>query len=956
MGILGAMHDNVNAFDLLNPMLRRAIESLGYKRPTRIQRIAIPVLIRAKKHSIVIAPTGSGKTEAVLFPVISRMLDSGAGGLQIIYVSPLKALNRDLGNRLESLFQALGLSLGILHGDTPQSARRRIVGSPPTMIITTPETLQYMLINKNLRQHLASVSYVVVDELHELMGSERGSELIASLERLRRYSPNFMRIGLSGSIGNPEDAALFLAGSLSSVEIIIDSGGKPCAVSVTSPLPRRDDPGDEDVDPFFVSRISRIEEIVRGSKGSVIIFTNTRDQAERLGAELRRRGLSIGVHHGSLSRTTREEIERGLRIGSLKSVVATSSLELGIDVRSIDTIIQYMSPRQVLKMIQRIGRSGHRENMVSKGYIIASENIYDTAESIVIARRACSSKPYREIERIRIRRNPLDVLAHQITGLVLEYDEISLDEATNILSRAYCFKELNTWLVERVAEFLRGIGVVRIDENDGRKILRRGRRAKQYYYSVTMIVDTKNYDVVDVLSNRVIGELDERFVAKEISPNSAIVLGGSIWRVLEIEGGKIYVESMDTIEGLVPKWIGQQIPVDRKIAREVCSLFRLIASSKGVDDKAISQYPAERETLERIASLVRNHISHGYPLPGERLILIESWREPGLSIAIIHTCLGSRGNEALGLYISSFMGSSISYRATPYALILASVGNIAAKDLERILGLWEDEEKIVSRIISSARSSGAYKWYITAAAKKMGSVDRDVSIDEAMKYVGHLEGTIVYEEAINDMVHEELDIDSVLEMLGALKEGRVKIIALDLAKPTPLGEEIYRGVSGFERVRSQSIPRDLAVELIRRRLEEKEAQLICLMCGHAETKRVKDLPNSLSCPSCGSVLIGVNKYGYQGAQDLVRKIARDPRVLKDPKALGDDEKEAIKMLRRSADLVATYGKKAILVMMGRGIGPDTARDILSSSIGDDDMYLKILEKEKIYISTKKYWD
>ncbi len=951
---MSSSYDNV--FDLLNPVLRRAIKDLGYEKPTRIQRKAIPILLRSEKHSLVIAPTGSGKTEAVLLPAISRILDKGGRDLQVIYITPLRALNRDLRDRLEKLFKSVDLSLAVLHGDTPQRARKRITGSPPTMIITTPETLQYMLVNKDLRQHLAGVRYVIVDEAHELMGSERGSELIASLERLRRYSQRFLRIGLSGTIGNPIDAALFLAGSISGVEIIEDSGGKPCVISVISPLPRGSGSDGDSGDPFFDSRISKIEEILRSSKGSVIIFTNTRDQAERLGAGLRRRGLAVGVHHGSLSRTTREEIEREFRRGGLKSVVATSSLELGIDVGSIDTVIQYMSPRQAFKMIQRIGRSGHREDLVSRGYIVASENIYDIAESIVIARRSCSDNPYREIEWIRIRGNSLDVLAHQIAGLVLEYDGISLHEIVDILSRAYCFKDLAPGLVEKTAEFLRDIGVVRIEEEAGKKILRKGRRTKQYYYNVTMIVDTKNYEVVDTISNRTIGELDERFVAKEIAQGAAIVLSGSIWRVLEIEGEKIYVEPMETLEGSVPKWIGQQIPVDRRVAREVCSLLKLLSRGDLGRDKAASIYPAEGETLDRVASIVRDHVARGYPLPSDRLILIEGWREPGISVAVVHTCLGSRGNEALGLYISSFVGSLVSYRSTPCALVLASSKNIDVKDLAAILGSWEGEEQVISRIISSARSSGAYRWHITAAAKKMGSIDKNVSFEEAMRYVKHLEGTIVYEEAINDLIHEELDIESLLEMLRNIERGGAKIVTLDLARPTPLGEEIYRGVSGFERIRSQSIPKDLAVELVRRRLEEKDARLVCIMCGYTETKRVKDLPDRLSCPSCGSVFIGVNKYGYGGARDLVRRIALDPKILRDPRALGDDEKEVLKTLRRSADLVATYGKKAVIVMMGRGIGPEAARDILSSSISDNDLYLKILEREKIYIATKKYWD
>jgi len=940
-----------DVFSLLHPRLRNAIQKLGYERPTRIQRIAIPALLRSSGHALIIAPTGSGKTEAALFPILSKILEAGGGDPRVLYITPLRALNRDLRVRLDRLFGELGLAVGVWHGDTPRSAKKRMEAKPPTMVITTPESMQYILVNKNLAPQLTNIGYVVVDEIHELVPSERGAEIAAALERLKRYSASFRRIGLSGTIGNPEEAARFLGGSSQSVEVIMDRSGKPCTAYVYSPLPS--EAPDEGPDPFFEARVSKIVEILGRFSGSAIIFTNTRDQAERLGAELRRRGLGVGVHHGSLSRDSREAVERDLREGRIPAIVATSSLELGIDVGSVELAIQYMSPRQALKMLQRMGRSGHREEARSVGYIIASENIYDIAESAVIARRACSPEPYRGIERLAPREMPLDVLAHQLAGLVLEDGSISIDEAARILSKAYPFRGLTPSAVEKVAEFLAGIGVLKISGEAGSKTISRGRRARRYYYGATMIVDTKSYRVIEIAGGRPVGELDERFVAKEVSPGAVIVLAGSLWRVVEVGDERVYVEAVERAEGSVPRWIGQQIPVDRRVSREVCSLLITLARDPG---KAAERYPVDLETFRRAAEVVQRHVSSGYPLPGDGLILVEAWREAGVSMAIIHACIGSKANEALGLYISSHLGPLASYRATPYGVVVATQHRLGASELAGILRSWGDLGEVEARVIGAARSSGSYRWHLVAVAKKMGAVDRDYSFEEALKHARHFETTVVGEEALRDMVYEELDLAVLKDLLARIKSGVARVAALDLLEPTPLGAEIYRGVSGFERVRSQAIPRGILAEIVRRRLEEKEAVLVCIMCGYTYSARVRDLPEKIVCPACGSVFVGVNKYGYESARELVRKIARNPQAIRDPRALADDEKEAITMLIRTANLVASYGRKAVLVLMGRGVGPESASDIIASSRDDEDLYLKILEREKVYMSTRRYWD
>lgn len=936
-----------SAFDLLDERLRGILARLGYSRPTRIQELAIPRILSNDRHKLVVAPTGSGKTEAAVLPVISRIMRSPRP-LNVIYVTPLRALNRDLLSRMRRIFEEASLSIGVIHGDTPQRARRSMTESPPNMIITTPETLQYLLVNERLRASLRNVEYLIVDEVHELVGSERGVELSAAMERLRRLSGRgFVRIGLSGSIGKPEEAAPVIGGS-EPVEVIVDPGPRRCSILVVSPLPNPDQGGR---DPMFDARIRVLEKAIGSSGGSVIVFTNTRDQAEILGIELRRRGFDVAVHHGSLSREERERAEEDLRRGRVKVVIATSSLELGIDVGSADLVIQYMSPRQAIKMLQRVGRSGHREWEEAKGVIVASENIYDIAESAVIARRACSGKIWKEIERARPREGSLDAMAHQIAGLVLEREGIKISEAREILSRTYAFRGIRSEDVERVARFLESIWVLRILEDRGELRLFRGRRIKRYYYGVSMIVDTRSYSVVDVVSNRKVGELDERFVAKEVVQGATIVLAGSLWRVVGVESDRVYVEAVEEAEASIPKWMGQQIPVDRRIAREVCALLRQ-ASEKS---PRVSEYPLDRDALERILRAVEEHVSRGFPVPGEDLVVVEAWRDAGFGVSLIHTCLGSKGNEALGLYIAGRMGSA-SYRATPYAVVIAASREISPQEILKILVSWGDENEIRERVLSFAKQSGIYRWHLAAAAKKMGIVDRDYPLDEAVKYAKHFESTIVGEEAVRDMIYEELDLEALTRLLSRIKRGVARVSVIGFGAPTPLGGEIYRGVAGFERVRSQLVPKEVLASLIKRRLEEKEARLVCIMCGSEEKARVKDLPERIACKRCGSVFVGVDEKGSLWISELVKKISRNPGLLRDPIALRDDEKEAFRLLRDSAELVANYGRRAVMTLMGRGVGPETAKRILRSSLSEEDMLAKIYEAEKNYIATKKYWD
>jgi ATP-dependent Lhr-like helicase len=324
----------------------------GFDTLTEIQKKAFPVVNR-RGNCLLVAPTGSGKTEAAVIPVFSLMsqADSSTGSIRAIYVTPLRALNNDVFRRIINYAKKMKLDVQIRHGDTTTSARRKLVTNPPDILITTPESLGVILTNKNLLHSLKELEWIVIDEVHELISNERGAHLALSLERLQANSNRkVIRIGLSATISNLEDAARFISGV-----------GRKCAILVDKTI------RDYDVDIEYVggsvSNIARyILKYIKSHKisGSVLLFTNTRDEAEYIGSVLRNLDeMSTDVHHGSLSREMREDTEIRLRSGMSGIVVCTSSLELGLDIGSVELVIHDGSPKQVSKLIQRIGRSRH---------------------------------------------------------------------------------------------------------------------------------------------------------------------------------------------------------------------------------------------------------------------------------------------------------------------------------------------------------------------------------------------------------------------------------------------------------------------------------------------------------------------------------------------------------------------------------------------------------------------
>ncbi|OYR65037.1 helicase, partial [Halorubrum ezzemoulense] len=463
----------MDAFAHLGSDIREALSDRGFSTPTEPQREAIPPLADGR-NALVLAPTGTGKTETAMLPVFDAIVaardapgDPPREGISALYITPLRALNRDMMDRLEWWGDRLGVEVAVRHGDTTQYERSKQADDPPDVLITTPESLQAILTGSKMRVALEDVAHVVIDEVHELAAAKRGAQLTVGLERLRRVAGPFQRVGLSATVGDPEEVGRFLVGTGKrdpdrpgdrAFETVEVAAGTRTDVRVLDPaITDRDTTlaGELAVDETTASHVRTIREIVAENE-STLIFVNTRQTAEALGSRFKtlaenereaaeRDGrddaadpTEIELHHGSLSKEVRVDVEDRFKSGGLDGLVCTSSMELGIDVGRVDHVVQYGSPREVARLLQRVGRAGHRRDLVSEGTVV-TQGGDDTLEAMAIARRAGEEL----VEPANIHHGSLDTVANQIVGLVMDEGEVHAREAYQTITNAYPFADLS---------------------------------------------------------------------------------------------------------------------------------------------------------------------------------------------------------------------------------------------------------------------------------------------------------------------------------------------------------------------------------------------------------------------------------------------------------------------------------------------------------------------------------
>ncbi|RLG57169.1 MAG: helicase [Candidatus Hydrothermarchaeota archaeon] len=911
-------------FHLLNEDIRKLLRERGIASPTEIQALAIPEIIKGNS-ALLIAPTGTGKTEAAFLPVFHKFLEERSEGIAILYITPLRALNRDLLERILWWGEKLKIKVEVRHGDTSKHIRRKQALAPPEMLITTPETLQAILIGKVMRRHLKNVRFVIVDEVHELAEDKRGAQLSLGLERLREIvKQEFQRVGISATIGSANKVAKFLGNN---VKVLKVSTSKEVEISVEKPKPKKIDKEiaqeiHSSIDAS--SRVRRIRELIN-KHSSTLIFVNTRELSEILASRLKILNESVGIHHSSLSQEVRVETEKEFKEQKLKALVCTSSLELGIDIGSINLVIQYKSPRQVTRLLQRIGRSGHRLGKKSKGIIITTD-ADDALESLVIARRALKEK----FEDIEIEEKPYDVLAHQLVGLALDFGRITKERAYNIIKRSYVFRNLTYKEMEDVLELLNQMRLLWVEQDRFGKT----KNSRKYYYeNLSTIPDERKYFVKNIVTQENIGSLDEAFVANYVEEGVTIIFKGSPWRILSISEKEILVEPSRTIEGAIPSWVGEEIPTPYEIAREVGKWRR----------KEKIYFPCDDYTKKIALSKIRRQKQKNLPIPSDKLILIEIVG----NIAIIHSCFGLRVNQTLGRLFSALLtsklGHSIALQVDAYRIILHAP-KIYVKELFDI-----DPEVIEPLLSVSLKRTSLFRWKFLHVARRFGAISREVSYADVnlKRIIKAYEGTAIYKETLKELFSSVLDIKNAKKVLQRIKNKEIELKMVELKEPSPIAE---LGLKAYSEIILPERAERIILKSLKDRILNKRVELFCLYCAKWSCYlKVKNIDSDIKCENCGAKMLAILKRDENKLKKLYRRYKNGERLSK-------EEMKEIKAMQTSANLFLSYGKLSVIALAGRGIGPEVAKRVLGNSRDEEELYRNILKAEREYARTRQFWD
>ena len=955
------LQNSESVFEMLVKPVRRLIEQKGFPEPTEPQEKTIPKILEGK-NVLLISPTATGKTEAAFLPLLSLLLQAQqTPGIKVLYITPLRALNRDMLERLEWWCNNLDIKLAVRHGDTDTKERTRQSRSPPDVLITTPETLQAMLSGWLLRGHLQSLRWVVIDEVHELADNKRGSQLSLALERIRNFTgKDFQMIGLSATIGTPQKVAQFLVGNKRPVEIIRVPVAKMVSLQVIFPQPTEEDvnlAGQLYTHAEVAARLRAIRDYMRTHK-SVLLFTNTRSISEVLASRFKVWDLNfpVSIHHGSLAKPSRIAAEAGLKRGDLKGLIATSSLELGIDVGRIDLVIQYMSPRQVSRLIQRVGRAGHRIGRVAKGVIIGMDSD-DTLEALVTARRALKE----DLEPVEVPSKPYDALTHQIAGLLLKNRRLAFAEIFEVVQKAYPYQDITMEDIEKALRYMHErfprLAWVSFEDQVVLKPSRTKALFEYYFDNLSMIPVEKQFLVVDNLSNSSIGVLDEAFMAEYGRAGTKFIIRGSAWQIIHTTEDKVYVRSIDDPTGAIPSWIGEEIPVPFQIAQEVAWVRGFVEKkmNSGLSPEEVSvllseRYPADKDTILRAIKETVEQVATGLSVPTDKRIVLEDWED----FVIIHANFGSLANRALaqllGDSLSEKLGHSIVVQHDPYRIFVQTMG---AANVDRLLEVFDElstmpEESVKGALIRSTVKTGLFKRRVIHVARRFGALKKwaDFSSVSLQKLITSFEGTPIYDEGLKEVFTKDLDANRLVRILTDIRDGEFRLQALETGgNITPVARV------GIERVsmKTDLIPpermRAVLVESAKARFLNETGTFVCTNCwDYLEMVRVQDLPDKPVCPRCGSYAVGLLKVDEEKVLPLVEK--------KGQKLTKAEDRLRVYALQ-TGQLVSKYGKVAAAALSARRVRSSDVAIVLEKEpkLGNR-FYELMLEAERKALSKR----
>jgi ATP-dependent helicase Lhr and Lhr-like helicase len=949
------------AFEALAPPIQALLAGEGLGSPTEAQERAIPRIL-AGADVLLIAPTGAGKTEAALLPVLQglaqRKQDKANLGIGALYITPLRALNRDMERRIGHWAAKLDLRVEVRHGDTPPSVRRKQTLRPPDLLVTTPETLQAILPAKVLRRHLSHVRWVVVDEVHQLAKDRRGIQLTVGLERLARVTRQpFQRIALSATVGNPQEVAALFGGARP-LEVVRAAPPKKMEYRVEWPKPNDGDfelSRELFISPEVASYLTLMRDVIEANR-STIVFVNSRLNAELLGSRLPQVVEGVGVHHGSLPREAREQAERALKEGRLKGLVATSTLELGIDVGSVDQAIQYQSPRQTAALVQRVGRAGHDLVRTSKGTIVAV-NADDVLESLAIVRRAHA----RQLEGLHIHRGALDVLGHQVVGVVLDHDGRARDaDILRVVKGSEAYRDLPEAAYRKVTDFLCHLHHLRREGQD----LVGGRRARDYYFrNLSTIEDERTYPVVDLTTMQPVGILGEEEVVLRARKGYTFVVRGRSWRIADVgHDGRIYVNPVEDPTARIPGWQGEVIPVHWEVAQQAAALRSEVAEhleaahgdAGAVGEALAGAWPVNRSAVRRVAEVVQAHRATGAPMPTDRNVCVEGFS----NFLVVHAPFGEVVNETLGDIVEELLarkdlvrfwwmdGYRLLYELTIRAedLDLPALADElfrqSPEEVERLLGVFMDEHWPLGM-------------FMKGPAERFGAIPRGLFIpaDDLNSFEVRFRGTPVEDEAMREVLLEHTDFARVRGVFDGVRSGALALHTWKGDRATPLGHAIVRRYVEMAELVSPEADREQSAQRMRDFLLTERVTLLCFGCGAMRGAQVVgDMPERPVCSTCASPVQGVMRWHGSPVQEALRKHRAG-------EALEGEEQKELARVRQGADLVAVYGRKAVLALSVFGVGPQAAGRILARMHRDDaDLFRDLYDAKLHYVLTRGFWD
>ncbi len=824
--------------DIFHPLIAGWFRS-RYGEATEAQGIAWP-LIAAGKNVLLSAPTGTGKTYSAFLYAIDRLLRGAweSGAVRVLYVSPLKALNTDIAvnltvplSEITEQFRAAGESCPEIlvqtrSGDTPEVERRRMLRRPPEILITTPESLNLILSSPNARSLLAGVRTVIVDEIHSIIGSKRGTHLITAIDRLVLLAGEFQRIGLSATVRPIETAAAFLGGYLVQrngerwsyeprpVEIVRAAESKTISLGVRYPQKTAGVTGDA----FWTLLAAELRGIIT-KRRSTLIFVNSRRLAERLTHEINEDEILAYPHHGSLSRELRSVVEKRMKSGELQAIVATSSLELGIDIGDLDEVLLVETPMSVAGAVQRIGRAGHSVGEVSSGTLFVSHGM-----DLVRAAVAAPMVVAQDIEEARPVLAPLDVLAQ----LILSMTSIAawrLDELYGFLRSSFPYHSLTRRQFDLVVEMLEGRfeesrlrelkARVSVDRIDG--TIRAKEGVRYLLYSGGGTIPDRGYFGLHVRdSGAKIGELDEEFVW-ERRVGDAFVLGSQRWRIVGIDHQRVTVIPWKGSVNSSPFWKAERqlrsFHFSSKIG-EALEEWESVIERRSSFSVAVPANldAAAADDLERF--LRRQRETTGCALPHRHHIVAEhTGRDP--RYILLHTLWGGRVNEPLALALSTllrrdFVDLDVAADNETVVLVLPeegpeylslglSGGEVprAHELLRRLAG--ENLERLIAESLESSGFFGA-RFRENAgralllprlrAGRRMPLWVTRLRAKRLLEHVQRYRDFPIVAETWRECIRDDFDLDSLRSILEEVRDGTIRVSEVSTPAPSPFASGI----------------------------------------------------------------------------------------------------------------------------------------------------------------------